>query len=190
MKQLITPEYKAAIIDLHSKYVWGIGAGKYVGDSIVAVLKQHPEIKTILDYGCGEGTLKDRVEDDGITDKIWTLYDPGMPKFDSVPTGKFDLVITTDVLEHVEEIMLNNVLDHLRDLTGRFLYNEIACYSTNRTFFSGPYIGQDLHINLKAPDMWKQRLLHRDFEVREFTVSLIEGWKVRFLSIQERSNSE
>ena len=183
---MITDAYKAELLNLHSKNKWGVTAGKYAGETIVQLLKFYPEIGTILDYGCGEGTLKDFVEEAGITDKKWTMYDPGMAKFTDVPTDKYDLVITTDVLEHVEEIMLNKVLAHLRSLTGRFLFNEIACYNSNCIFSDGPYRGQDLHINLKAPDTWKVRLKHRDFEPINSTVSLLEEWKVRYLLIQER----
>ncbi len=93
---------------------------------------------------------------------------------------------TTDVLEHVEEIMLNKVLNHLRELTGRFLYNEIACYYCGITFGDGPYAGQDLHINMKCPDVWSKRLQHRDFSDEVRLTSLLEGWKVRCLVIQAR----
>jgi len=182
---LMTLEYKEALLDIHRKAEWGNTAGKYAGDSIVNLLNAYPEIQTILDYGCGEGSLKTHIEDAGITDKDWTLYDPGMDKFQNLPTGKFDLVITTDVLEHVEEIMLNSVLKHLQSMTGKFLYSEIACYFCGAKFPSGPYIGQDLHINLKAPDMWAQRLIHPDFDIIVSQPSLLEGWKVRYLMVQK-----
>ena len=124
---MITPDYKAELLRLHDKYIWGDSAGKYAGKTVVALLKERPEIKTVLDYGCGEGILKDFVVGAGITDREWTLYDSCVPRFSNLPEGKFDLVITTDVLEHVEEIMLNKVLDDLRTFTGKVLYNDIAC---------------------------------------------------------------
>ena len=184
---MITEEYQEALLSFRRRYGgWGITGGKYAGESIVNLLKEYPEIETILDYGCGTGTLKKYVEDAGITDKKWILYDPGVEKYKHKPTGKFDLVITTDVLEHVEEPMLNKVLENLRELTGRFLYNEIACYFSGQVFDCGPYAGIDLHINLKAPDSWVKRLQHRDFAAIEYTPSILEGWKVRCLLIQER----
>ena len=187
---MITPEYKAELLALHTNYSWGTTAGKYAGDSIVSLLKEHPEIRTILDYGCGSGTLEKSVIDRGVSDREWVLYDPCVVSFNKMPTGKFDLVITTDVLEHVEEVMLNKVFHHLRSLTGKFLYNEIACYLTNVHFASGPYRGKDLHISLKAPDAWKIRLRHEGFTTVKSKVSLLEGWKVRYLLIQERIENE
>ena len=153
----ISSTYKSALQDMHKKYIWGSTAGKYAGDSVAQLLREHPEIETILDYGCGEGTLKDHIEGLGFNKK-WTLYDPGMQKFQTKPTGKFDLVITTDVLEHVEDYMLDSVLSELCEYSNKFIYNEIACYLTNKLFKEGPYTGRDLYINLKAPDGWKERL--------------------------------
>ena len=187
---LITQEYKKVLLDIHAGSSWGTTAGKYAGDTVLKLLQDNPEIQTILDYGCGEGSLKKWIEGKGITDKDWALYDPGMSRYREIPTGKFDLVITTDVLEHVEEIELNSVLKHLRELTGRFLYNEIACYFCGVRFGNGPYTGQDLHINMKAPDMWHKRLQHRDFSNEAYAPSILEGWKVRALIIQERINRE
>lgn len=187
---MITAEYQEALLALRKNYEWGYTGGKYAGDTIVNMLKEFPEIETILDYGCGDGTLKTWVEDAGITDKKWTLYDPGIEEYKDPPKGKFDLVITTDVLEHVEEIMLNKVLDNLRALTGKFLYNEIACYFCGVVFGDGPYAGQDLHINLKAPDVWSKRLKHRDFTTEVYQPTILEGWKVRALIIQERKDNE
>ena len=186
----ITPEYQSHLLGLHAKHEWGTTAGKYAGDTVLRLLKDFPEIKTILDYGCGEGTLKTWIEENGVTDKQWTLYDPGMEAFKEPPKGKFDLVITTDVLEHVEEEMLDAVLDNLRELTGRFLYSEIACYFCNVVFGDGPYAGQDLHINMKAPDSWFARLQDSKFNNCVYFPSLIEERKVRALIIQERKRNE
>ena len=188
----ITEAYQATLLYLREIHGvgWGITGGKYAGDSVVELLQEHPEIQTILDYGCGSGSLQKWVEDKGITDRQWTLYDPGVPKYKQKPVGRFDLVITTDVLEHVEEITLNRVLDHLHKLTGKFLYSEIACYLSGNVFEGGPYTGQDFHINLKVPDMWVKRLQHRDFTSIEFHPHILEGWKIRCLLIQERINDE
>ena len=181
----VSKGYKEAIIDLHDKTRWGDSGGCMAGESVIAFLIEHPEIKTILDYGCGEGTLKSCVETAGISDKQWTLYDPGMPEYSEKPEGKFDLVITTDVLEHVEPHMLRSTLYELYELTGKFLYNDIACYLTERIFRNGPYIGQDLHINLRAPDDWMVQLSHLDLNTISHTITLQNGWKLRYLSIQE-----
>ena len=183
---MITSEYQSALLALRENYQWGYSGGKYAGETIVNLLNEFPEVKTILDYGCGGATLKEYVEEKGITDREWTLYDPGVEELKEPPKGKFDLVITTDVLEHVEEEHIDSVIDDLNDLTGKYLFNEVACYLARRNFQSGPYEGEDLHISLKAPDDWMLRLARPDMGVITSTACVHYGWKVRYLSIQER----
>ncbi len=187
---MITEDYRQELLDMHSSTEWGITAGVYAGDTIVEFIKACPDIKTILDYGCGEGSLKKWVEDAGITDKEWTQYDPGVAEFSKRPEGKFDLVITTDVLEHVEEEHIDAVLDDLNNLTGKYLFNEIACYFARAYFRDGPYKGKDLHISVKAPDLWTIRLVRPDMTFITSTSCVHLGWKVRYLSIQERKVDE
>lgn len=182
-KALITPEYQKTLLDLH-RNEWGVTGGKYAGDSIVKILEGFPEIETILDYGCGSASLMEYVKSKGF-EKDWTLYDPGVFKYKKEPKGKFDLVITTDVLEHVEEPMLNNTIRKLQSLTGKYLLSEIACYFAGVKFKDGPYVGQDLHINVKAPDMWRVRLQHPSLKPIESFAYVLEGWKVRYFLLQE-----
>ena len=75
------------------------------------------------------------------------------------------------------------VCNELSDYSHDFLYNDIACYLTNCKFVSGPYIGQDLHINLEAPDLWRQRLQalgHTELAAKPY---ILEKGRVRFLSV-------
>jgi hypothetical protein len=181
----ISGDYKNALLDRHERSEWGVTGGVLSGESVVNFLREHPEIETVLDYGCGEGTLRAYVEAQGIV-KPWTMYDPGMRGLDEKPNGKFDLVITTDVLEHVEPHMTMAVLNELRGFTNKFLYNDIACYYTGRYFDSGPYIGQDLHINLMVPDEWAVKLASLEGMIRIVgKIYIVDDWKLRYLSIQE-----
>jgi len=182
---LITPEYQAELHNLYVEYTWGNTGGRYAGDSVVNILYEHPEIKTVLDYGCGAASLKKYVEDAGVTDREWTLYDPAVSRYQKEPTGKHDLVVSTDVLEHVEEPQLNNVIRNMQSLTDKYLLSEIACYLCNCRFESGPYVSQDMHINLKAPDAWRMRLEHPRFETIESFSYVLEGWKVRYFLLQK-----
>lgn len=179
----VSKVYKESLLALHEGTDWGSTGGKYAGESIVKLLTEYPEIKTILDYGCGEGTLREYVEEQGITDREWTLYDPGVRGFEAKPTGTFDLVVTTDVLEHVEGFMLDAVLDELVAYSNKFVYNEIACYLSGALFTSGPYAGRDLHITLLHPDEWHKILSKLGLEEVVSRSSIIDGTKLRFLSI-------
>ena len=183
----ISDDYRATLQVLHERNPWGTTGGAYAGDTIAKILKNTPEIRTVLDYGCGEGGLKEYVEKLGVTDREWTLYDPGMKRFSGRPEGKFDLVVTTDVLEHVEPDKQDEVLLELIGYSNNFIFNEIACYKTHKQFREGPYKGMDLHINLRVPDVWRDQIEDiarpHGFKRAYSIVSLLEGWKVRYLSI-------
>ncbi len=182
----ISKAYKAELLDLHDKYEWGDTGGRYAGDLIVRMLTKRQDLKTVLDYGCGEGSLQKYVEKHGITNRKWTLYDPGIAGIDVKPEGTFDLVVTTDVLEHVEPDQQDAVITELCNYADKAVFNEIACYATAHKFSSGPYKGQDLHINLKIPCLWKREIeaiaKPLGFLRAHSTTVVLEGWKVRYQS--------
>jgi len=178
----ISSEYRDALTEFHERSNWGVTGAIYGGPTLTNLFEAFPEIETILDYGCGEGALKKYFDDKGVQ-KNWTLYDPGMPQYKEKPKGTFDLVITTDVLEHVEPHMMSAVLKELSEYSNDFLYNDIACYLTNKQFPFGPYIGQDLHINLEAPDTWRKRLQSLNHTEIASKPYIVEEYKVRYLSV-------
>jgi hypothetical protein len=82
--------------------------------------------RTILDYGAGKGQqylplrITDEAERIDYPDirSFWGVddircYDPGYQPFTQLPTGKFDGVICTDVLEHCPEEDIAWILDEL-----------------------------------------------------------------------------
>jgi 2-polyprenyl-3-methyl-5-hydroxy-6-metoxy-1,4-benzoquinol methylase len=83
-------------------------------------------IKTILDYGCGKGLFQKALEEAKKAGEVdidsVTGYDPGVDKYSKKPTGKFDMVVCTDVLEHIEPLYLQNVLHEIGQYTGKIAY--------------------------------------------------------------------
>lgn len=67
----------------------------------IAALHQYcPGVKSVLDYGCGpEPVLAELLKREGFTCDI---YDPYF--FPAFPEGSFDLVISTEVFEHLRDI--------------------------------------------------------------------------------------
>lgn len=152
----ITPDYKEHMAKEHDGSKWGTTGWKYSGDLMLKALESRPYVKTVLDFGCGKGTMKEFILSHRPDLEI-SEYDPGIPGKDQMPTGQFDMVMTSDVLEHVEPHLLTQTIHQLEHLTKWVLCNDIACSPTGKTFGEGPYIGQDLHLIVEEPKWWRAR---------------------------------
>jgi len=72
-------------------------------------------VKSILDYGSGKGLqyTEDKLHEQYFNSVMPTCYDVGVEKFQTLPDGKFDAVISVDVLEHIPESQLDKVLTEI-----------------------------------------------------------------------------
>ena len=138
--------------------------GKSLRPHILAVKQAVEEfqLKTLLDYGCGKATFYDRAELETPNGKtlrglkqIWgvdgiTLYDPGFEPYSQLPSGTFDGVICTDVMEHCSEEDIDWIIDELFAFSNRYLLCSIACYPAKKLLPNG----ENVHITLKKPGWW------------------------------------
>jgi len=133
---LITPEYQAANRALHEKRGgWGKSGRKYA-DEIMAFAHELGA-QTILDYGCGRGTLRKELCYKRHIPEVLYEWDPAIPKKNRRMPRPADLVVCTDVLEHVEPDFLLNSLTHLDQLTRKGCYLAIATRPANQLLPDG-----------------------------------------------------
>lgn len=117
----------------------------------------------ILDYGSGKGQqydLRDIPGPDGeryesIQD-YWDVdyiqcYDPSYTPFAKLPTGKFDGVISTDVLEHCPEEDLPWILDEIFGYAEKFVFANVACYPAKKRLPTG----ENAHCTIRPPEWWR-----------------------------------
>lgn len=97
----ITEEALEAAKKLHLNPIYGIDGKKR--KDVVLNLAKTLKTNSILDYGCGKGTLAA-----SLPFPIWE-YDPAIPGKDGVPRSA-DIVVCINVMEFVEPEMLDNVL--------------------------------------------------------------------------------
>lgn len=157
---MITDEYKAEMKKRHDEHIkWGASSIKFGGHEIVQLIEKYKgTIRTVLDYGCGKGVLADWVNPRlHVEPPEWTMYDPGIPGIDRLPEKKFDMVMTCDVMEHVEIQCVDDTIRELQDRTKIVLYNNIACSPCSGTFSTGPYVGENIHITIREADWWFNR---------------------------------
>jgi hypothetical protein len=105
----------------------------------------------ILDYGCGKETLRRAMGDHFPPIKNMCLhsYDPCRPGYDSDPDPA-DIVVCTDVMEHVEQQCVESVLRHVCDLTQRVAIIDVALAPAVKTLPDG----RNAHISLHNKDWW------------------------------------
>jgi len=113
-------------------------------------------IQSILDYGCGAGGLgKKLMGEKGLpkgTD--FRNYEPGRPEL-AAPPKPADLVVCTDVLEHVEPDCMKDVIQNIHDVTIKFAFIVICLVPSYKRFLSD---GRNVHISMHTPLEWKAKL--------------------------------
>jgi hypothetical protein len=128
----------------------------YGATSVKSLRFIRPEIRllrplSILDYGCGQSALIDRL-DLGYAVDLYR-YDPAIPAYAEKPATKVDLLINIDVLEHIENSDLDAVLADMRSLCR----NAIIIVDTAPASRVLPD-GRNLHLTLKPHDWWRQKI--------------------------------
>ena len=107
--------------------------------------------RSIVDYGCGQSALMDRLDLGYPIERH--RYDPAIPALANKPDGTVDLLINIDVLEHVEEADLDDVLADMRSLCREAL----IIVDTAPAKGTLPD-GRNLHVTLKPHDWWRERI--------------------------------
>ena len=140
---LITDEYRSLNRRLHEQ------KPKYgsMGYRHAETVKSIPGWRTALDYGCGKGTLAKSVP--GVVN-----YDPAIPGLDAEPE-RADLVVSTDVLEHIEPECLDDVLEHIRS---RMIKRGFLVACTKRDGSKTLPDGRDPHLIVQSLEWWRERI--------------------------------
>lgn len=145
---LITDEYRRLNQELHHLGSYGRKGDKWK-QRVIDLIEQYKPA-TILDYGCGQGALGRSLE------RNISEYDPAIPGKDAMPEPA-DLVICTDVLEHIEPDLLDSVLEHLQSVTVSHLF-AVICTRPAKKFLPD---GRNAHLIVEPWSFWKERLEKR-----------------------------
>lgn len=153
MSSLISDEYLKQLELLRSEQYkprWGNGGQRHA--ALVRQLAGEYGVKTLLDYGCGLGMLMAELKKQGFREQM-TGYDPGIPERSALPEPA-DMVVSTDVLEHIEPDLLDNVLKHIRELTLKVAYLHIHTGPANTKLPDG----RNAHLIQKPSQWWQDKL--------------------------------
>ncbi len=115
---LISEAYREQNAQLHLSERFGRRGNKWSLRALNILLRDG--YRSILDYGCGKGNLKK-----ALPESITVLeYDPAIEGKQTASIA--DLVVCTDVLEHIEPEYLDDVLSHLHSMTKEILLFSIS----------------------------------------------------------------
>lgn len=165
--QLITEEYRKLNETLHaSNAYFGKSGHKWAVDVIDLALSLRTQ--DILDYGCGKSTLAHN-----IPFRI-KQYDPCVPKYSRTPEPA-ELVVCTDVLEHIEPGCLDSVLDDLKRVTKNMGFFVIANGMAKKNLPDG----RNAHLIQEHASWWLPKIFQR-FDILNFNVQESEEHKEHF----------
>lgn len=126
-------------------------------DEIRKLVKQF-EVQDVLDYGCGRG---DQYKQPHRLHRHWglhwwhvRLYDPAFAEHDERPHGKHDLVVCSDVLEHVPEADVDDVIGDLFLFARKVVWASVCCRPAKKTF---PGTDINLHVTIHPVEWWSQK---------------------------------
>lgn len=150
MSTTISEDYRALQAALHAQGNYGLAALQY-GPTVLELLRVSGA-RSLLDYGCGSKRsllmgmqLPPNVAYQG--------YDPAVPQFAAHPAPA-ELVVCIDVLEHIEEPFLDNVLDELARLCDAFGFFTIHSGPAGKFLLDG----RNAHLIQQGPAWWLPRL--------------------------------
>jgi len=123
---------------------YGTGGSRWA-DTIKGLVDQFGG--SVLDYGCGKGALRA-----ALPFPIGE-YDPAVPGKDGVPLPA-NIVVCTDVLEHIEPENLRSVLRHIAELTGTVAFLNISTRRANKYLNDG----RNAHLIVNDSRWWRASL--------------------------------
>lgn len=125
----------------------------------IRALAQEVGAKTMLDFGCGRGDayrsphkLHHHL---GIHRSDVTLYDPAFRPDDRLPTGQFDLVVCSDVLEHIPEEEVEEFVARLFGYAKKAVWASVCCRPAKKFFADG----RNMHVTVKPYEWWHDRFV-------------------------------
>ena len=115
---LVDPGLVAQYAELHR-------AGAYGNTSLKRIARIRPLVReldpaSILDYGCGQSSLVDHLALRAST--MLYRYDPAIPEIAEIKAAHVDMIVCTDVLEHIPEADLPDVLHHIAALSSHVVF--------------------------------------------------------------------
>lgn len=156
--ELISRSYVDAQKYLHAQPKGYGQRGRKWAEAVQNILVAY-DAWSVLDYGCGTGSLMQALAVRGVNESRMREYDPAILGKDERPVFA-DCVVCTDVMEHVEPDKVQNVAKHLAQLTRKVCFVVVSLVETAKILPDG----RQAHISLHPVEFW-QELFGRFFTI-------------------------
>ncbi len=168
---MISDDYKKQIRQTREGWAdWGSSAAKNQSP-FLRYVNRDKNIHDILDFGAGTGSFGKFVRDaqaGGILRKDVTVheYDPSVEFISKLPERRFDLIVSNDVMEHVEPEYVDETIKWQLAHSWR-QYHHIDCNETRDRLPDG----RDVHLTVRPPHWWLEKYTSRpDWQLMEYHV--------------------
>lgn len=168
---LISPGYQKQQQALHEDPNINYGSTAKNYGLTISEMVNMMGVTDLLDYGCGSRrslmmTFKPdhecRVQ----------CYDPGVPEYAEPPIAS-EMVVCIDVLEHIEPDYIDDVLDHLEELTEKILFATVHLGPANKKLPDG----RNAHLIQKPQEWWVPKFMDR-FTMKGFNQRDANGFEI------------
>lgn len=142
---------------MHKKGAFsGFSVERYLRD--IGDLVEKTSAKKLIDVGCGKAyayLLNELHSAWGVD--LPFFYDPAVPSFNNQPTEIFDGAICSDVLEHLEESDIDEVLRQLYAWTvpdHGFIFISVCCRPAKKLLPDG----RNSHLTVRPSEWWDDKI--------------------------------
>jgi hypothetical protein len=140
----------AQYAELHRGARYGDSACAYKRTLDLALLELRPRV--VLDYGCGQSDLSAHIQ----VGAAFHRYDPAIPALAKLPVTRADLVINTDVMEHIPKADADDVLADIRRISARAVF----VIATRPALTILPN-GENAHCTIMPAKWWLRKIARR-----------------------------
>ena len=170
----ISEEYLHLQKELHSNPNYGVASLQIA--PIVKKIFEDSNFISISDYGAGKKNLEKGLLKLGLKNFEYYPYDPAFPEY-GLPK-EADIVCCIDVLEHIEEVYLSNVLDELKKITINLGFFTVATKPASKFLRDG----RNAHLIQKPASWWLPMMCSR------FEIEFLQNTPPGFLLIVKAKN--
>jgi len=107
---------------------------------------------SIVDYGAGRSRMVDRIAAKVGAGRV-ARFDPAVEEIDALPTGRFDLLISCDVLEHIPEEEMDAVLAEMAGMADHHILVIDLSPAAAKLLD-----GSNAHVSLHPAEWWLDRV--------------------------------